>query len=130
LRWLQDPNQINGDNLNSARREAGSRFTDKMRVSISTDEILAELFHKGSESLRPVIYKLVIYVYDKRKLPDQWKESIIVPVHKKGDKTDCSNYRGISLLSTSYKFAGDNQCSFRSMRSSRDFKDAYDSVRR
>jgi hypothetical protein len=36
-------------------------------------------------------------------LPDQWKESIIVPVHKNGDKTDCSNYRGISLLSTLYK---------------------------
>jgi hypothetical protein len=30
-------------------------------------------------------------------------ESIIVPVHKKGDKTDCSNYWGISPLSTSYK---------------------------
>jgi hypothetical protein len=37
------------------------------------------------------------------KLPDEWKESIIVPVQKKGNKTDCSNYRGISLLSTSYK---------------------------
>jgi hypothetical protein len=39
---------------------------------------------------------------NKKKLPDQWKESIIVPVHKKGDKTDCNNYRGISLLPTSY----------------------------
>jgi hypothetical protein len=24
------------------------------------------------------------------RLPDQWKESIVVPVYKKGDKTDCS----------------------------------------
>jgi hypothetical protein len=37
-------------------------------------------------------------------LPEQWKESIIVPIYEKGDKTDCSsNYRGISVLSTSYK---------------------------
>jgi hypothetical protein len=36
-------------------------------------------------------------------LPHQWKESIVVPIHKKNDETDCSNYRGISLLSTSYK---------------------------
>ena len=35
--------------------------------------------------------------------PEQWKESIIVPIYKKGEKTNCSNYRGISLLLTSYK---------------------------
>jgi hypothetical protein len=35
--------------------------------------------------------------------PDQWKESVIVQIHKKDDKTDCNNYLGISLLSTSYK---------------------------
>jgi hypothetical protein len=35
-------------------------------------------------------------------LPEEWKESIIVPIYKKGDETECNNYRGISLLSTTY----------------------------
>ena len=37
------------------------------------------------------------------KLPEEWKESIVVAIHKKRDKTDCNNYRGISLLPTTYK---------------------------
>jgi hypothetical protein len=36
-------------------------------------------------------------------LPHQWKESIVVPNHIKGDKNDNSNYSGISSPSTSYK---------------------------
>jgi hypothetical protein len=43
-----------------------------------------------------------LIVLSKKELPDQWKESIIVPIYKMGGKTDCSNYRGIKLLSTSY----------------------------
>jgi hypothetical protein len=42
-------------------------------------------------------------IWNKEELPHQWKESIVLPIHKKGDKTYCGNYRGISLLSTSYK---------------------------
>jgi hypothetical protein len=55
------------------------------------------------EILRSKIHKLIHSVWNKEKLPDQWKESIIVPFYKKGDKTDCSNYCEISLLSASYK---------------------------
>jgi len=36
-------------------------------------------------------------------LPVERKVSIIVPIYKKADIIDCSNYRGISLLSTTYK---------------------------
>jgi hypothetical protein len=53
--------------------------------------------------LLSAIRKLINSIWNKEELSDQWKESIIVPIHKKGDKTDCNNYRGISLLSTSYK---------------------------
>jgi hypothetical protein len=69
-------------------------------------------------------------------LHDQWKQSIIVPIHKKDDRTDCNNYRGISLLSTLYnilsnifllrlvtyidEIIGDDQCGFRHNRSTSD----------
>jgi hypothetical protein len=49
------------------------------------------------------IHKPVHSVWNKQASPEQWKESIVVPVYKKGDKTDCSYCRGISLLSTTYK---------------------------
>jgi len=29
--------------------------------------------------------------------------SIIVPVYKMGDKTDCNNYKGMSLLAATYR---------------------------
>ena len=49
------------------------------------------------------IHKLIHSIWNVEELPEEWKESIIVPVYKKGDKTDCSNFRGKSHLSTTYK---------------------------
>jgi sorting nexin-29 len=42
-------------------------------------------------------------VYINEELPDEWKEGIICPIHKKGDQMVCANYRGISLLNLCYK---------------------------
>jgi hypothetical protein len=46
---------------------------------------------------------LINSIWNMEELPNQRKESIIVPIYKKGYKTECSDYCGISLLSTSYK---------------------------
>ncbi len=37
-------------------------------------------------------------VLDTGALPTQWRHGVIAPVHKRGDTTDCGNYRGITLL--------------------------------
>jgi hypothetical protein len=47
-------------------------------------------------------HKLNNSIWNKEELPEEWKEPIIVPIYKKGDKTNCNNYRGISLLSSTY----------------------------
>ena len=36
-------------------------------------------------------------------MPEGWKESVIVPIYKKGDKMNCTNYRRISLPSNKHK---------------------------
>jgi hypothetical protein len=99
----------------------------KKYKSLGIDQIPAELIQAGGETLVSVIHKLITSIWNKEELPDLWKESITVAIHKMGDKTDCNNYHGISLLSTSYKMLfnvlsqisayideiiGDHQCNF------------------
>jgi hypothetical protein len=41
-------------------------------------------------------------IWDKEELPHQWKESVVVPIHKKMVKKLTSDYRGTS--SSIYRF--------------------------
>ena len=75
----------------------------KNHKSPGIDEILAELIKEGGGTMCLEIHKLITSIWKKKKLPEEWKDSIIVPIHKKRDETDCNNYRGISLLPTTYK---------------------------
>jgi hypothetical protein len=69
----------------------------------SSEQIPAELIRGGSEILCSEIHELICSICNKEELPPQWKESVTLPDHKKGDKTDCNNYRGIYFISTAYK---------------------------
>jgi hypothetical protein len=108
----------------------------KSYKSEGTYQIPTELIKAGSETLYSEIHGLICYIWSKEELPQQWKESIIVPIHKNGDKTGRNNYRGITLLSTAYKILSniflarltpyvngvieDHECGFRRNRSTMD----------
>ena len=44
------------------------------------------------------IQDLILNIWRFEKMPNEWNKSIVCPMYKKGEKSECSNYRGISLL--------------------------------
>jgi hypothetical protein len=71
--------------------------------SPSTDQIPVEMIKVGNMTIHFEIHKLINSIWNEEELPEEWKVSITVPICKKGDKTDCCNYSGISLLSSTHK---------------------------
>ena len=100
------------------------------------DLITAELIKYGGNTLHTQIHMLIGQIWDEEKIPTEWNRAIITPIHKKGSKLQCANYRGISLLNVTYKLLtkliskrlekytesilGDYQCGFRQNRSTTD----------
>jgi hypothetical protein len=60
----------------------------KSYKSPDADKIPAELIRGGGEMLCSEIHRLICCIWNKEELPQQWKESIIIPIHIKCDKTD------------------------------------------
>lgn len=42
-------------------------------------------------------------VWATEEFPEDWKTSLICPIHKKGDEQDRNNFREINLLNVTYK---------------------------
>jgi len=42
-------------------------------------------------------------IFEKGEIPNDFRETLIKPLYKKGDNSECHNYRGISLVSVDQK---------------------------
>jgi len=58
----------------------------------------AELIKTGGPALITEIYRLCNMIWQEEEWPEQWTKSILVTIPKKGDLTDCANYRTIALI--------------------------------
>ena len=91
--------------------------------------ITTELLRDTGVSTKVWLHRVISTVWEQESIPQDWKKAIIIPIHKKGDRKECGNSRGISLLSVPGKVLTrvilnrigkiideklrDNQCGFR-----------------
>ena len=72
------------------------------KKEVGPDELPAELLKLGLQQDRTILlefHQLTTLIWREGKAPQQWKDAVITVLHKKGDKTECGNYFGISLVS-------------------------------
>jgi len=67
------------------------------------DDITTELLRKSGKTVMEKLKQIIIKAWREEEIPVAWNLSILCPIYKKGDIMNCNNYRGISLLDTSYK---------------------------
>ncbi|XP_042864337.1 uncharacterized protein LOC122248391 [Penaeus japonicus] len=75
----------------------------KLGKSPGNDQVTAEMIKNGGENVEIFYHRLCNKIWIENKWPDDWGESVFVPIPKKGDTLKCSNNRTISLISHSSK---------------------------
>ena len=66
--------------------------------SPGTDGVCLEMYKHTIYIILPFLNALFNEIFQNGDFPEQWSQSIITPIHKKGSKSDPNNYRGISLI--------------------------------
>ena len=59
----------------------------------SLDGITLEMLHFGGEVVVSQLKTLFDSIWVSESVPDDWKNQILIPLHKKGSHTTCDNYR-------------------------------------
>ena len=67
------------------------------------DEIPAELFQILKDDAVKVLHSICQQIWKTQQWPQDWKRSVFLPIPKKGNTKDCTNYRTIALISHTSK---------------------------
>ena len=67
------------------------------------DGIFAEMLKYGGDSLHDRLYEIIQCIWKNEVVPKVWRDSVVIPLFKKGDRRVCDNFRPISLLAVTGK---------------------------
>ena len=63
------------------------------------DGISAELFQSLKDDAVKVLHSICQQIWKTEQWPQDWKKSVFIPIPKKGNAKECSNYHTIALIS-------------------------------
>jgi len=73
------------------------------RKSSGPDGIPVELLRCGGEIVLEKLHDICVEIWESGTWPDEWANSVFIPLPKKGDTLQCSNHRTIALVSHASK---------------------------
>ena len=71
--------------------------------AIGGDGIPAELFQILKDAAAKVLVSICQQIWKTQQWPQDWKSSVFIPIPKKGNAKECSNYCTIALISHASK---------------------------
>ena len=107
-KYLHDPDNHNGvitilepDILECEVKWALENITTSK--AIGSDGIPGELFQILKDDAVKVLHSVCQQICKTRQWPQDWKRSVFIPIPKKGNAKECSNYRTTVLISHASK---------------------------
>ena len=74
-----------------------------MNKASGGDGIPAKLSHVLKDDAMKVLHSICQQIWKTQQWPQDWKSSVVIPIPKKGNAKECSNYRTIALISHACK---------------------------
>ena len=85
------------------RSEVGLRKHYYGKKASGGDGIPVELFQTLKDDAVKVLYSICQQIWKTQQWPQDWKRSVFIPVPKKGNAKECSNYRTTAVISHASK---------------------------
>ena len=70
------------------------------------DSLTVEILKADLETSVDVLLYLLHKMWEQQQIPEDWQRGLIVKLTKKGDLTECNNWRGITLMVVATKVLG------------------------
>ena len=80
-----------------------ARGSITMNKARGGDEIPVERFQILKDDAMKVLYSICQQIWKTQQWPQDWKRSVFIPIPKKSNAKECSNYRTIALISHTSK---------------------------